>query len=80
MERVDKERYPSTNSGTLDSVGKVIAYIERHKNTMGFPPSAIGLSYDNRVRILKEMGASDFASRCTNITAKLLDIPLVEVS
>lgn len=67
-----------TSSRNLDTIAKIMSYIDRHYEHFGFKPLAIGLRYDDRVSVLKEMGASDFAARCTNVTANLKGVQLVE--
>lgn len=66
-----------TNFKHLDTVAKIMAYIDKHYELFGFRPLAIGLRYGERVSVLKEMGASDFEARCTNVTANLKGVLLV---
>ena len=60
----------------IKTVGGVLAYIELHENLLGFRPSAIGLPYHNYIAVIKELGGD---GRCTNLKAKIHDIPLVEI-
>lgn len=60
----------------MNTVSKVLDYISMHHEKFGFYPAAVGLPYDNYIRVMKEMGGD---GRCTNLKAHINGVPLVRV-
>ena len=61
------------------TVASVIAYIRQHNDLMGFPPKSVGLSNEEYCAVAIDAGLSEFQARCTNVTFKLQDVPIVRV-
>lgn len=61
----------------FQNVGKIVAYINRHTELFGFPPSAIGLPDAEACAVVREMGGD---GRCTNLKARISGVLLVDTS
>lgn len=51
-------------------------YIEIHNVHLGYPPTAIGLEYQDYINILREMGGD---GRCTNLQAHIGGVKVVRL-
>lgn len=64
---------------TLDTKGRVVAYIEDHQRRMGFSPTCVGLNCGDYVKVAEDAGMSGWQARCTNVTFSLLGVPIVRL-
>jgi hypothetical protein len=57
----------------MNTIGAVALYIELHEKHLGYPPTAVGLPYQNYIAVVKEMGGD---GRCTNLQASIKGVRL----